>query len=76
MSKLLILNAGPLEEEEFANWSEEWPFCHGHQAFFGPFFNSSMKQDVKLNYLKKDTLYLLYFACNISAVIHISGAPN
>lgn len=67
MSKLFILNADFLEKEEFVKfkqvvatlpWTQEALFL-----FF--FFNNWVKQDMKLNYIKKETVRLLYFACDI-----------
>lgn len=66
MSKLFILNADFLEKEEFVKFKQvvaalSWT----QEALLFFFFNNWVKQDMKLNYIKKETVRLLYFACDI-----------
>lgn len=67
MSKLLVLNADSLEEEEFVKLKQvvAIPSWTQEALFLFSFFNNLVKQDMKLNYIKKETVCLLYFACDI-----------
>lgn len=67
MSKLLILNAHSLEKEDFVKLKQvvAIPSWTQEAFFLFSFFNNLVKQDMKLNYIKKETVCLLYFACDI-----------